>query len=38
VIFDADGVVRWSFQAASPGELPTLKLLREGVNVALAVR
>ncbi len=36
VIFDADGVVRWSFQAASPGELPALKLLRRGVEVALA--
>ena len=35
VVFDADGVVRWSFQAKSPGELPALKLLREGVNVAL---
>jgi peroxiredoxin len=35
VIFDADGVVRWSFQAASPGELPALKLLRRGVEVAL---
>ncbi len=35
VVFDTDGVVRWSFQAASPGELPALKLLRNGVNVAL---
>jgi peroxiredoxin len=35
VIFGPDGVVRWSFQAQSPGELPALKLLREGVNVAL---
>jgi peroxiredoxin len=35
VIFDADGVARWSFQAASPGELPALKLLRRGVEVAL---
>jgi peroxiredoxin len=35
VIFDADGVVRWSFQAPSPGELPALKLLREGVNGVL---
>ncbi|HEX3433098.1 MAG TPA: redoxin domain-containing protein [Solirubrobacteraceae bacterium] len=35
VIFGADGVVRWSFQAASPGELPALKLLRSGVEVAL---
>jgi peroxiredoxin (alkyl hydroperoxide reductase subunit C) len=35
VIFDAGGVVRWSFQAESPGELPALKLLREGVDAAL---
>lgn len=38
VIADPDGMVRWSFQAASPGELPALKLLREGVESALAVR
>lgn len=38
VILDGDGVVRWSFQADSPGELPALKLLREGVDLALAVR
>jgi peroxiredoxin (alkyl hydroperoxide reductase subunit C) len=36
VILDGDGVVRWSFQAGSPGELPALKLLREGVDAALA--
>lgn len=35
VISDPKGIVRWSFQAASPGELPTLKLLREGVESAL---
>jgi peroxiredoxin (alkyl hydroperoxide reductase subunit C) len=35
VIFDQQGVVSWSFQADSPGELPTLKLLREGVNSVL---
>jgi len=35
VIVDPDGVVRWSFQAASPGELPVLKLLRAGVESAL---
>lgn len=35
VVIDPGGVVRWSFQAASPGELPALKLLREGVEVAL---
>jgi peroxiredoxin len=35
VIFDAEGVVRWSFQAPSPGELPALKLLRGGVDSVL---
>jgi hypothetical protein len=35
VIFDQQGVVRWSHQADSPGELPALKLLREGVNSVL---
>jgi peroxiredoxin len=36
VIVDPQGVVRWSHQAESPGELPALKLLREGVDAALA--
>jgi mycoredoxin-dependent peroxiredoxin len=35
VITDPDGVVRWSYEAASPGELPSPELLREGVAVAL---
>lgn len=35
VVIGPDGVVRWSFQAASPGELPALKLLREGFESAL---
>jgi peroxiredoxin len=35
VFIDGEGIVRWSFQAASPGELPALKLLREGVYGAL---
>jgi peroxiredoxin len=35
VITDPDGVVRWSFKAASPGELPALKLLRGGVDRVL---
>jgi peroxiredoxin len=35
VVFDRQGVVRWSFQADSPGELPVLKLLREGVSSVL---
>jgi peroxiredoxin (alkyl hydroperoxide reductase subunit C) len=35
VVVDPEGVVRWSFQAESPGELPALKLLREGVERAL---
>src|SRR6476469_428026 len=36
VVLDGDGVVRWSLQAPSPGELPALKLLRGGVDEALA--
>jgi peroxiredoxin len=35
VFVGEDGVVRWSFQADSPSELPALKLLREGVEGAL---
>jgi peroxiredoxin (alkyl hydroperoxide reductase subunit C) len=34
VILDEDGVVRWSYQAPSPGELPGLELLREGLDAA----
>ena len=36
VVTDAEGVVRWSHQAASPGELPAMKLLREGIDSVLA--
>jgi peroxiredoxin len=35
VVTGADGVVRWSYQADSPGELPGLELLREGVAAGL---
>jgi peroxiredoxin len=35
VITGPDGVVRWSYQAPSPGELPSVELLREGVAAAL---
>jgi mycoredoxin-dependent peroxiredoxin len=35
VIADADGVVRFSYQAGSPGELPPLALLRDGLDAAL---
>ena len=28
------GVVRWSYQAASPGELPGVELLQEGIAAA----
>ena len=34
VITGADGVVRWSYQAPSPGELPTEQLLRDGLAAA----
>ncbi len=36
VITGPDGVVRWSYQAASPGELPGVELLREGLAAAAA--
>jgi peroxiredoxin len=35
VITGPDGVVRWSHQADSPGDLPPVELLREGLAVAL---
>ena len=34
VAIDAEGIVRWSYQAPSPGELPSAELLREGVATA----
>src|SRR5580700_805911 len=34
VITGPDGVVRWSYQAASPCELPSVELLREGLAAA----
>ena len=34
VITGPDGVVRWSYEAPSPGELPALELLREGLAAA----
>ena len=36
VVTGPDAVVRWSYQAPSPGELPGIELLREGLGVALA--
>jgi mycoredoxin-dependent peroxiredoxin len=36
VVVGDDGVVRWSYQAPSPGDLPSAELLREGVHAALA--
>ncbi len=35
LITGPDGVVRWSYQAAFPGELPGVELLREGLAAAL---
>jgi peroxiredoxin len=35
VITGPDGVVRWSYEAQSPGELPPLELLRAGIETAL---
>jgi len=34
VITGPDGVVRWSYEARSPGELPPVELLREGLAAA----
>ncbi len=36
VISGPDGVVRWSYEASSPGELPPVELLREGLAAAAA--
>jgi peroxiredoxin (alkyl hydroperoxide reductase subunit C) len=36
VILDEDGVVRWSYEADSPGELPGPDLLAQGVVTAFA--
>jgi peroxiredoxin (alkyl hydroperoxide reductase subunit C) len=35
VITGPDAVVRWSYQAPSPGDLPGLELLRDGLATAL---
>jgi len=34
VITGPDGVVRWSYEADSPGDLPAVELLREGLAAA----
>jgi peroxiredoxin (alkyl hydroperoxide reductase subunit C) len=36
VVIDPDGVVRWSYQAPSPGDLPGVELLRDGLSAAVA--
>ena len=36
VILGPDGVVRWSYQAPTPAELPGVDLLREGLAAAAA--
>ena len=36
VIVGSDGVVRWSYQAPTPAELPGVELLREGLAAATA--
>jgi peroxiredoxin len=35
VITDSDGIVRFSYEAPSPGDLPGVELLREGLAAAL---
>jgi peroxiredoxin len=34
VIVGSDGIVAWSYQASTPGELPSVELLREGLAAA----
>ena len=34
VVIDTEGIVRWSYQAPMPGELPSFELLCEGVGIA----
>jgi peroxiredoxin len=34
VITGPDGIVRWSYEADSPGDLPAVELLREGLAAA----
>jgi peroxiredoxin (alkyl hydroperoxide reductase subunit C) len=38
VVIGPDGVVRWSYQAPSPGDLPGVELLREGLDAAFAAK
>ena len=38
VIAGSDGVVRWSYQAPTPAELPGVELLREGLGRGAAGR
>jgi peroxiredoxin len=35
VAIGADGVVQWSYEAPSPGNLPGVEVLREGVSAAV---
>jgi peroxiredoxin (alkyl hydroperoxide reductase subunit C) len=37
VMIDSDGVIRWSYEAPSPGDLPGLELLREGLVEAFGL-
>jgi peroxiredoxin len=36
VVIDPHGVVRWSYEAPSPGDLPGVELLRDGLSAAFA--
>jgi peroxiredoxin len=37
VMIGSDGVIRWSYEAGSPGELPGPDLLREGISSAFGL-
>jgi peroxiredoxin (alkyl hydroperoxide reductase subunit C) len=38
IVTGPDGVIRFSYQAASPGELPSEELLREGISESRAAQ
>ena len=37
VMIDSEGIVRWSYEADSPGELPGPDLLRDGIRAAFGL-
>jgi peroxiredoxin (alkyl hydroperoxide reductase subunit C) len=37
VMIDSEGIIRWSYEAPSPGDLPSPELLREGLQAAFGL-